>query len=204
MTTEQIELPATPATSETDVQSAPVDEQGTKTVLDEAIQSKGTADAVSYDAIVFPDGLTTEEIQAHKDLFKSLSLTEDGAKKLLEDKSSAIDQSTKRALDKHLEAQKTEWLRLQEENQNKIKQEFGEKLPEKMSAVVTALDKFLSKEDSESFKKFQRETGIGNNPLFVKFLANIGESLSDARINPGTNEFQSPQRMYPNSNMNIQ
>ena len=191
-----------PVTPEVPVTPEPVVENS-GTLIDEAMTPPVEAVSVSYDELKFQDGLTTEEVQVQKDLFKSLGLSLEAAGKWLEDRESVKSTAAQRAIDEHTAKQKTEWSALQDKNKTEIKTMFGDKLTEKMGHVVSAIEKFLPKEDAESFKVFQRESGLGNHPQFIKFMAGIGELVSEGKINGGDNIDTGTQRLYPNSNMNL-
>jgi hypothetical protein len=174
------------------------------TFLDEAVTPPAdTVSEVSYDGLKFAEGTTEEEVQAKKDLFKSLGLKEDAALKWLEDLDSVKQSAVQKAIEEHTAKTKAEWSALQQKNLDEIKKVFGDELEDRTAEVVLALDKVLPAEKAEKFKKFQRETGLGNHPLFVEFLSNIGRMFKDASINPGKDVESGPQRLYPNSNMNL-
>jgi hypothetical protein len=177
---------------------------GQGTVLDDAMnQPAEKAVDVSYDDLKLPEGLSLndEDIQKHKDMFKSLGLSKEAAEHWLKDKSDATKSAVEKALSEQEAKRKAEWSAKQEEQKAEINKAFGDKLKDKQAAIMTALDKFMPKDDREAFTAFQRETGLGNNPVFVKFMAAIGESLKDANVSGGGVPTPQKQPMYPNSNM---
>lgn len=158
----------------------------TGTMIDEAMTAGKVADEVSYDGLNFGDGRTIEEIQTTKDLFKSLGLSLDAAGKWLEGMDTAKTEAGQRAIEEHQAKQKAEWSAQQEANKAEIKKMFGENWNDAEANVVAAVNKFLPKEDADAFNKLQRETGLGNNPQFIKFLANIGKLVSEGKMEPQT------------------
>jgi hypothetical protein len=59
-----------------------------------------------------------------------------------------------------------------------LKKEWGDAYPENVARAKAALREF----GDDASKKFVKESGLNNNPFFIKMLAKVGETLAEGKI----------------------
>jgi hypothetical protein len=141
-----------------------------------------------------PEGMTADPARAEEfsAVAKELKLTQEQAQKL-------VDLDVKRSQDQltaHAETVKT-WA-----TELKADKEFG---GDNLPATTTACKKVMDQFATPALREYLDASGLGNHPELVKFVANIGKSLSEdsfVRGGPTTTPTDSAKRFYPNSNMN--
>jgi hypothetical protein len=62
-----------------------------------------------------------------------------------------------------------------------VKKEFGKAYDQKIDLAVRAVDTF----GGEDMKKWLNETGLGDNPMFIKVFSKIGEKMQESLTQPG-------------------
>lgn len=80
-------------------------------------------------------------------------------------------------LAKELKAFEAEKLKI-EENKKRLAEEFKDSLDVKLKFANKALDTF----GDDSIKEIINNSGLGNNPEFIKFLSTVGEKTSPKEI----------------------
>ncbi len=96
-----------------------------------------------------------------------------------------LEETTGAQREAHIAASK----RSIEEGIANLKSEWGQAFEAKIYNAKEVLNKFGTDED----KKFISESGLGNNPQFIKFLEKVGSSMKEARIIEGKDDSGSPQ-----------
>lgn len=83
------------------------------------------------------------------------------------------------------EAKFAEQIKVQtEKNINALKEEWGVAFDNKLRTAQKVVAKF----GDEKINAFIENSGLGNNPDFIKFVAKIGETFKeDSEVNPGSN-----------------
>lgn len=76
----------------------------------------------------------------------------------------------------------------QAESINNLKKEWGDAFEAKIHNAKEVLEKF----GDDEIKNYIRESGLGNEPKIVKFLAKIGSSLQEARVIDGKADAGTP------------
>lgn len=142
--------------------------------------------------------LVPELIDAVSPVFKELGLTQDNAGKLV----GAYDKVAQ-ALEAKAESDFQAFMKkTAESNIAAIKKEWGNEYDTNMPVANRAIARFLS----DNAKKALEDSGLGNNPEFVKAFYQIGKMIQEdqppAHIGGSMTEAQKVKSLYPNSNLN--
>jgi hypothetical protein len=151
-------------------------------------------------------GLTPDQVKAQAELFKTANLSADAAKKLIDDRFSAVNEAIKKGTDLQLEKTKSDWKAAQEALAQKAAEKFGDKLDEVKGYIPNAINRYLPKNEADEFTQFLQESGLHNDPRMIALLAAVGKSVSEDTPNSGQGPDTKPKptkaNYYPKSNMN--
>jgi hypothetical protein len=109
------------------------------------------------------DNTAVERIAADA---KAQGLSEKQAQWLVERENALLKAQTEA-----IEAKKTEWLELSKAD----KEIGGANLPKHAELARRVIEKF----GSQDFKKMMNESGMGNHPEAIRFIAKIGKAMAD-------------------------
>lgn len=132
----------------------------------------GVLDDISYDDFSLPDGveLSTDTLDQAKTVFKELGLNQEQAQKLVDIQSGFVEKMAENQINAYNQ-QLEQWT-----SQSKNDAEFGgEKFEQSVAVAKLAVDKF----GSEQFQEVLRDYGLGSHPEVIRFMVNVGKSLSE-------------------------
>lgn len=135
----------------------------------QAQQTVQVQDQPSYDHITWPVDVAWEpaQVQAFKSLASQLQLSEEQVQKLVDFESqSARDNAAKAGSEKREII--ADWAR-------QTKAIYGANLEEEISFALRAANVFGGPE----FRALLEETGLGNHPIMLRTLVEIGHSISE-------------------------
>jgi hypothetical protein len=151
-------------------------------------------------------GLTPEQISAQAELFKSAAISQEIAKKIVDDKFTAVQDAIKSGTDAQIEKAKADWVAATNALKEKSAEKFGDKLAEVQGYIPKALNKFLAKDEADQFTQFLEESGLHNDPRVLSFFSAVGKSVSEdtpsTGLGPDTKPKTTTANLFPNSNMN--
>lgn len=174
---------------------------------DPATQTPATNADIDYSTL-YPEnhGLSPEQVKAQAELFKTANLSADAAKKLIDDRFSAVNEAIKKGTDLQLEKTKSDWKAAQETLAAKAVEKFGDKLDEVKGYIPNAINRYLPKNEADEFTQFLQESGLHNDPRMIALLSAVGKSVSEDLPNSGKGPDTTPKatkaNLYPKSNMN--
>lgn len=119
------------------------------------------------------DGLTQADLDEVQSMMKEYSLSKEAAQKILDSRAnfvSSIDSAQKERMKKVADGWKTESM-----NDPEI---GGDKLVKSVNMADRAIKMFAP----QGFREILDETGLGNHPLLVKFLARVGKQIDSDSI----------------------
>ena len=166
---------STEATTETQQQAEPVQEQqdsDESSVESETIESdvpKGAPEAYEFNAKVAdaPEELDSEVLTAFGEVAKELDLPQEAAQKVL-DKVAPVMQARQAQV---VEEVKAEWA-----SEAKTDQEFGgEGLDANLEIAKASLNAF----GTDALKSLLSESGLGNHPEIIRFMYRAGKAIGE-------------------------
>lgn len=149
-----------------------------------------------YEAFTYPENFVVDEgfVNEFADVAKALNLTQEQAQQF-------VDFEIQRTI-AHTDARQQEWSNTLEEWKQQISKDEelgGARYDQTMTRVAKARDAF----GTDGFKTFLDESGLGDHPEVVRYLARVGDAISEDRLVSGDQGASSTsRRMYKNSNMN--
>jgi hypothetical protein len=143
-----------------------------------------------YGDFEMPEGVEVdpELMGKAKETFKELGLTKDQAQKLVSLQAESVKEAAKKQIDAYTSL-KNEWA-------EQTKKELGANFPKEMSYAKKAVTQFFD----EKGQKFFDESGLGNNPDFIRGLIKIGKEMSEDETppgNPGSEKKDGLAALYP-------
>lgn len=158
----------TPTTTENPGTEPKVETPATETKTEEAAPAPLTAESIKLpEGMTAPEGMLTSfaEVMNNADLS-----AEDRASQLMNLHADAMKQASEEISES--------WNKTREGWVDQIKADpeiGGDKLPDTLSTIGKVVDEF----GSEELRTLMDESGMGDNPEFVKFLYKIGKSFSE-------------------------
>jgi hypothetical protein len=147
-----------------------------------------------YEDFTLPEGMEKDEkaLEVAGELFKELDLTQDQAQKLVDYQTEQMQQ-TAEAMQEAWDELFAGWAA-----ETKADKEIGGKdFDANVAIAKTAVKEYATDE----FKEMLNSTGIGNHPEMVRFLVNVGKSISDDQILGGKSSGGGPvdhaARLFP-------
>ena len=151
-----------------------------------------------------PEGFVLDEAvnKEASELFKSLSLDQAGAQKLID---MYVAKTTEAA-----EAPFKAYTKMREDWQAAVKAdtEIGSKLPQVKETVSRALDSLGDPALSAQFREAMDHTGAGDNPAFIKAFYRLAQRVTEGRpvaaggvapvAAPGSKPTSAAKALYPN------
>jgi hypothetical protein len=175
----------------------------TGTIIEDSIKNtEKTVDNTDIDyAQAFPDGaLSPEAIQEKITLFKTHNVSVDAAKVIVSDMISAVENAIKMTIDTQNEKFKADRAAEVKQMADKTQAVLGAELDKMKPFIPLGLNKYLDREEADSFLQFCAETGIGNDHRLIRLLSNIGKAASEDK--PSTGDAPKPkQPRYPGSGL---
>lgn len=162
-----------------------------------ADEDKADGAPEKYEPFTLPDGMEidSEAMTEFQTIAKELNLSQEKAQKLV-DLQTKREQATAEANQKAFENLVTGWL----EDARNDKEIGGNKFDETVNVAKEAIEKFAP--DAAKFRQMLSETGIGNHPEMIRYLAKVGEAISNDSIHlgrPGQSNTpkSAEQKLYP-------
>lgn len=155
------------------------------------------AKPAEYKEFTLPQGAVKDEalMGEFTELAKSAGLSQESAQKI-------VDLAPKLS-ERIAQANAQQWMDLQKEWQSQVKAdpEIGGKNWQATEANISkAIDAYGGKDKQALLEAFAL-TGAGNNPVIVKFIANMSRQLAEPKFVPGKPAGQkksAAQALYPN------
>ena len=148
-----------------------------------ALGRPATANDYKHDKVEIPEGyeLDEEQVAAFRETAFNMGLSQEAFEKALAFDLARTRQNTEAAL--------AEYNREYDETMAKLQQQYGDKLPARISQVDKALTTF-------GIKDLFVEKGLTNNYQIFEALANIGARISESKLKDGEvqQNFKTPQQ----------
>lgn len=148
-----------------------------------ALGRPATANDYKHDKVEIPEGYQLDDAQvaAFRETAFNIGLSQEGFEKALAFDLARTKQATEAAI--------AEYNREYEETMGKLQQQYGDKLPARISQVDKALTTF-------GIKEIFVEKGLTNNYQIFEALAKIGASISETKLKDGDvqQNFKTPQQ----------
>lgn len=163
----------------------PGEKEASEAEGDETESEEQTGAPEVYEDFAVAEGveLNTEILDEFKATAKELNLSQDGAQKLVDSAVKLQDAFVKAQADAIIEV-RGQWKTASETDP----EIGGDKLAENLATAKRALNAF----GSEDFGKMLDETGLGNHPEVIRFLAKAGATVSEDKIVTGKTRTQTP------------
>lgn len=163
----------------------------------ETDESKPDGAPETYEDFTFPDGFEAVEakIEAFKEIAKDANLTQADAQRLMDIHAEMTAEYSAKLAEEWNTVRKN-WAK-----EAKSDKEYGgQKFNESMRAAKRALDTYGSPE----LIKTINETGIGDNPEFVRLMVKVGQTLGEDSTITGKGvgdvETDRAKKLFPNNN----
>lgn len=148
-----------------------------------ALGRPATANDYKHDKVEIPEGyaLNEEQVAAFRETAFNIGLSQEAFEKALAFDLARTKQATEAAV--------AEYNREYDETMAKLQQQYGDKLPARISQVDKALTTF-------GIKDLFVQKGLTNNYQIFEALANIGASISESKLKAGEvqQNFKTPQQ----------